>query len=59
MRNSQEIAKKALELLSRICKDVSPTSGGVTDKLRQNWQLVNVMQELNWEKYKKLGLVEY
>lgn len=59
MRNSQYIAKKALELLSRICKDVNPTSGGVTDKLRQDWQLINVMQELNWEKYKKLGLVEY
>ena len=27
MRNSQYIAKKAMELLSRICSDVNPTSG--------------------------------
>lgn len=59
MRNSQYIAKKALELLSRICYEVNPTSGGVTDKLRQDWQLINVMQELNWVKYEKLGLIEY
>ena len=59
MRNSQYIAKKALELLSRICKNVNPTSGGVTNKLRQDWQLINVMQELNWEKYERLGLVSY
>ena len=59
MRNSQYIAKKAFELLLKICKDVNPTSGGVTDKLRHDWQLVNVMHELNWEKYEKLGLVSY
>ena len=59
MRNSQYIAKKATEILNRICKHVNTTSGGVTAKLRQDWQLVNVMQELNWDKYEKLGLVEY
>ncbi len=58
MRNSQYIAKKALELLSSICRNVNPTSGSVTHKLRQDWQLINVMQELNWEKYEKIGLVE-
>jgi len=26
--------------------------------LREDWQLVDVMKELNWEKYKKLGLTE-
>jgi len=59
MRNSQYIAKKALELLFRVCKDVNPTSGGVTARLRQDWQLVDVLKELNWGKYEKLGLVEY
>ncbi|MEK9516839.1 MAG: HNH endonuclease domain-containing protein, partial [Flavobacteriaceae bacterium] len=59
LRNSQYIAKKAIDLLSRICNDVTSTTGGVTDKLRQDWQLVNVMQELNWEKYEKSGLVGY
>ena len=59
MRNSQYIAKKAIELLSKIVINVHPTSGGVTNKLRQDWQLINVMQELNWKKYEKLGLVSY
>jgi CRISPR-associated endonuclease Csn1 len=59
MRNSQYIAKKALELLSKICRKVKPTSGGVTAKLRQDWQLIDLMKELNWDKYKKLGLVEF
>ena len=59
MRNSQYIAKKAIELLSRVCREVNSTTGGVTNKLRQDWQLVNVMQELNWDKYEKLGLVDY
>ncbi len=59
MRNSQYIAKKATDLLFRICRHVNSTSGGVTNKLRQDWGLINMMKELNLEKYKKLGLVEY
>ena len=59
LRNSQYIAKKATDLLFRICRKVNTTSGGVTDKLRQDWGLINVMKELNFEKYEKLGLVEY
>ena len=59
LRNSQYIAKKATDLLFRICRDVNSTSGAVTDKLRQDWGLINVMKKLNLEKYKKLGLVEY
>jgi CRISPR-associated endonuclease Csn1 len=58
-RNSQYIAKKATNLLSRICRTVKTTTGGVTSKLRQDWGLINVMKELNFEKYEKLGLVEY
>ena len=34
------------------------STGAITDELREDWQLVDVMKELNWEKYKVLGLVE-
>ena len=34
------------------------TSGRITDKLREDWNLVNTMKELNLEKYRKLGLTE-
>ena len=59
LRNTQYIAKKALSMLSEISRRVVATSGSITDKLREDWQLVDVMKELNWEKYKALGLVEY
>lgn len=59
LRNSQYIAKKATEMLYGICRKVTPTTGSVTDKLREDWQLINVLQELNWEKYNKLGLTYY
>jgi CRISPR-associated endonuclease Csn1 len=59
LRNTQYIAKKALSMLSEVCRRVSSTTGAITDQLRQDWQLVDVMKELNWEKYKAAGLVEY
>jgi len=58
LRNSQYIAKKAKELLGKVCKDVVATSGNITDKLRQDWDLINVMKELNLPKYEALGLTE-
>lgn len=58
LRNSQFIAKKAKELLTKVCKDVVATSGNITDKLRQDWDLINVMKELNLPKYEALGLIE-
>jgi CRISPR-associated endonuclease Csn1 len=59
LRNSQYIAKKAKELLHEVCRKVTTTTGSITDRLREDWQLVNVMQELNWEKYAQLGLTFY
>lgn len=59
LRNTQYIARKAIEMLNEIVKTVIPTTGSITDKLREDWQLVDVMKELNWDKYKALGLIEY
>lgn len=56
LRNTQYISKKATAMLLEIARTVTPTTGMVTDRLRQDWQLVNVLQELNWNKYEKLGL---
>ncbi|MDD2953204.1 MAG: type II CRISPR RNA-guided endonuclease Cas9 [Parabacteroides sp.] len=58
LRNTQYIAKKALAMLNDICRRVVATTGAITDKLREDWQLVDVMKELNLPKYKTLGLVE-
>lgn len=58
LRDSQYIAKKARNLLYEICRVVTPTTGSVTDRLREDWNLINIMQELNFDKFKALGLTE-
>lgn len=58
LRDSQYIAKKARQMLEGIVRFVVPTTGSITDRLREDWQLVDVMQELNWDKYNHLGLTE-
>ncbi|MCX8531062.1 type II CRISPR RNA-guided endonuclease Cas9 [Chryseobacterium luquanense] len=58
LRDSQYIAKKARNILYEICRVVTPTTGSVTDRLREDWDLINIMQELNFDKFKALGLTE-
>lgn len=56
IRDTQYIAKKAKELLEKVVRTVNSTTGSITDRLREDWGLTNIMQELNYEKYKTLGL---
>lgn len=58
LRDTQYIAKKAREILESIVPVVLPTTGKITDRLREDWQLTDVMQELNWDKYSRQGLTE-
>lgn len=58
LRETQYIAKKAKEILLEVSRNVTATIGSVTDKLREDWELVDVMKELNWDKYHKLGLTK-
>ncbi len=58
LSDSQYIAREAKRILSQITRVVVPTIGSITARLREDWQLVNVMQELNWNKYNQLGLTE-
>ena len=58
LKDSQYIAKKARQMLLTIAKTVNTTTGSITDRLREDWQIINVMQELNWDKYDRLGLTE-
>lgn len=58
LRDSQFIARKAREILEELVPFVVTTTGAVTSRLREDWQLVNIMQELNWNKYDALGLTE-
>jgi CRISPR-associated endonuclease Csn1 len=58
LRDSQYIAKEAKKMLFEITRGVVSTSGSITDRLREDWGLVNIMQELSIEKYRALGLTE-
>ena len=57
LRNSQYIARKSRELLEEYVRVVMPTSGSITARLREDWQLVDVMKELNLSKYAAVGRV--
>lgn len=56
LRNSQYIARAARNLLLSITRNVVATTGEVTARLREDWGLVNLMQELNMDKYRAVGL---
>ncbi len=56
LRNTQYIAKKAKNMLHEVVRNVYTTTGSITNKLREDWDLINVMKELNLPKYKTLGL---
>lgn len=58
LRDTQYIAKKAKSILEELVRNVISTTGSITDRLREDWQLIDLMQELNWNKYDKLGLTE-
>ncbi|MCO5248640.1 MAG: type II CRISPR RNA-guided endonuclease Cas9 [Chitinophagales bacterium] len=58
LRDSQYIARKAKEILFEITKSIVSTSGQITNRLREDWGLINIMKEINLPKYRALGLTE-
>ncbi|WP_423818932.1 type II CRISPR RNA-guided endonuclease Cas9 [Salinimicrobium sp. TIG7-5_MAKvit] len=54
--NSAYIARQSAQILLNITRKVNLTSGTITSKLREDWELVDVLKELNFEKYKAQGL---
>jgi CRISPR-associated endonuclease Csn1 len=58
LRESQYIARKAREILQTICHNVWSTSGTVTAELRHLWGWDDVTMNLQFPKYKELGLTE-
>lgn len=57
-KDSQYIAKEAVKMLKAVCPNVYTTTGQVTDFLRDEWELKNLLQELTFDKYKAIGQVE-
>lgn len=53
-KDSQYIAKEAVKMLKSVCPNVYTTTGQVTDYLRSEWELKEVLQELGLPKYRKI-----
>ncbi|NDP20567.1 MAG: type II CRISPR RNA-guided endonuclease Cas9 [Paludibacter sp.] len=58
LRETQYISRKAREILQTICYNVWATSGTVTSELRHLWGWDEITMNLQFEKYKQLGLTE-
>jgi len=58
LRQSQYIARKAVELLQQGCRNVYATSGSVTDFLRHQWGYDEVLHTLNFPRYAKVAYTE-
>lgn len=56
LRQSQYIAKKSVEILQQVCKNVYTTSGSVTDFVRHQWGYDEILHDLNFERFKKANL---
>lgn len=58
LRQSQYISKKAREILMTVCRDVTASSGSVTDFFRHAWGYDKVLHNINIPRFMKADLVE-
>jgi CRISPR-associated endonuclease Csn1 len=58
LRETQYISRKSIELLSRVCREVHPTNGTITEFLRRLWGWDDVLMNLQLPKYREAGLTE-
>lgn len=58
LRSTQYISKKAKEILLHVTHSVVATSGEITARLREDWQLSHLIKEMNLKKYRASGRTE-
>lgn len=58
INETRYIARKAVEILNTICRNVYSTSGNITSLLRKLWGWEDVLMNLSIEKYREQGLTE-
>jgi CRISPR-associated endonuclease Csn1 len=58
LNDTRYISRRALGLLSKICRNVHSTSGSVTQRLRSLWGWDEILEQLNLPKYQQIGLTE-
>jgi CRISPR-associated endonuclease Csn1 len=58
INETRYIARKAVEILNTICRNVHSTTGNITSLLRRLWGWEDVLMNLSIEKYREQGLTE-
>lgn len=58
LQETRYIARKAKQLLNKICREVSSTNGNITETLRRLWGWNEVLTNLALPKYRKQELTE-
>lgn len=58
LRESQYIVKEAVKLLKEVCRDVTTTTGKITDLLKHQWGANDVFRNIQVPKYRKWGMTE-
>ncbi|MWB93074.1 type II CRISPR RNA-guided endonuclease Cas9 [Flavobacterium sp. GA093] len=55
---NQYMISRIKKQISGVCHHLTFTTGSITDKLRRDWGLVDVLKEINWDRYNTLGLTQ-
>jgi len=58
LKETQYINKEVIKVLRSATSKVTSTTGSITDFLRYNWGLNTILEQLNFQIYKGLGLTE-
>lgn len=58
LRETQYIVKEATNRLKEVCTKVFTTSGSITDLLRHEWGLDDLIQDLNRSRYQNVDAVD-
>lgn len=58
LQETRYIARKAKQILNKICREVNSTSGNITETLRRLWGWDEILQNLALPKFRKEGLTE-
>lgn len=55
LRESQYIVKEAIGVLRSICRNVTSTTGSITDLLRHHWGVDSIFHQIQIAKYREWG----
>ena len=58
LKDTQYIAREAVKRLKSICKNTHTTTGQITNVLRKEWELEDVLREIQLPIYQKIGQTE-